>query len=61
MQNEKALHSQGLSGLKLHCRSAGLYIGRTWTLFALTNLELNLLAFVERCITGGLYLRVMDK
>ena len=37
------------------------YIGRTWTFFALPKLELDLLAFIERCITLGFNFRVMDK
>ena len=32
---------------------AGNYIRRTWTFFALSDFKLNLLSFIERCITTG--------
>jgi len=37
------------------------YVGRTWAFFALSNLKLNALVFIERCIAICLNLRVMDK
>ena len=37
------------------------YIGRTGPLLALSDLELDLLAFVERCIASSLDFRVVDK
>jgi len=40
---------------------AGNYARRTWTFFALSDFELNLLAFIERCITSCFNLRVMDE
>jgi hypothetical protein len=40
---------------------AGDYIGRTRAFFALSDLELDLLTFVERCIAGCLNFRVVDE
>ena len=37
------------------------YVGRTRALLALSDLELDLLAFIQRCIACCLDLRVMDK
>jgi hypothetical protein len=37
------------------------YLSRAWTFFAFSNLELNLLAFIERRIALCLNLRVMNK
>jgi hypothetical protein len=37
------------------------YVGRTWAFLALSDLELDLLAFIQRCIACCLDLRVMDK
>ena len=37
------------------------YIGRAWAFFAFTDLEFNFLAFIERCVTGRLNLRVVNK
>lgn len=40
---------------------AGDYIGRTWAFFALSDLELDLLTFVECCIAVCLNFRVVDE
>ena len=37
------------------------YVCRTWAFFALADLEFNLLAFIERCVAGGFYFRIMDE
>lgn len=37
------------------------YVGRTGTFFPLSDLELDLLPLIERCVTGCLDLRVVDK
>jgi hypothetical protein len=37
------------------------YIGRTWTFFAFSYLEFNLLAFIERSETVRFNLGVMDE
>ncbi len=42
-------------------RLAGDYISRTRAFFALSDLELDLLTFIERCIAGCLNLRVVDE
>ncbi len=36
-------------------------VGCAWALLALSNLELDLLAFIERCVAGGLDFRMMDE
>jgi hypothetical protein len=43
--------AQGLSVFKPHPALGGDYVGRTWAFFALPDLELDLLAFIKRCIT----------
>jgi len=37
------------------------YVCGTWAFFALADLELDLLAFVESGVTCGFYLRMMDE
>jgi len=52
---------QGLWFYEILSFSAGNYVDRTGTLFALADFELNLLSLVERRIAARFYLRVMDK
>ena len=40
---------------------AGDYVGRAGAFLALSDLELDLLAFIERCIAGCLNLGVVDE
>ena len=42
-------------------QSAGNYISRTWTFFALSDLILDFLAFIERGVAAGLNLGMVDK
>lgn len=37
------------------------YVSSTWAFFALSDLELDLLAFIETCIAFCLNFRVVDK
>jgi hypothetical protein len=58
LQNEQGLlffQAYYLLGLE------GDYVGRAGAFFALSDFELHLLAFVERCIARCLNIRVMDK
>jgi hypothetical protein len=60
--NEKALpFSRAFRFSSLVVCLAWDYIGRTWTFLALSDLELNLLAFIERSIARCLDIRVVDK
>ncbi len=53
---------QGLSILSsIVVRLARDYVGCAWAFLALSDLEINLLAFIERCVAGCLDFRVMDK
>jgi len=47
--------------LRLTVWLARNYVGRAGTLFALSNFELDLLAFIERGVAGRLDLRMVDK
>jgi len=40
---------------------AGDYVGRTGTFSAFSDLEFDILAFIERCIAGRLNFRVVNK
>ena len=58
---KKAPHFSGALGFSRHLVLAGDYSGRTWAFFALSDCELNLLAFVKARIAVGLYFRVMNE